>query len=464
MSQSGGEVHFSHSPLFLALQDGFDRLFDVFQSDKFVFRVNGESVNTTVIEAVLISSKVHENLRSSPGACTFCINDTNITATNFRRFLEFVHSGVLSIFSREELLSFLSICGLLGNEQLTFLLIESQKMESVEHSEPLKGQFCDHCASHFHSYSVDLLRRLSKSTLHNVVNSPFLKLEDEDEFLRLLIDLGPDYLEFWNYIEVINLTADGLSLFVDKLDFDSLNELLWQKVIVRLKGNVDMDLKSRRYLPRGVGFKSLIVKEYPDILAEFKRHTWKLLYRGSRDGFGASHFHAKCDNQPNTVTFVETTKGFIFGGFTPIAWVSGTNSYKSDDSQTSFVFTLKNGGNVSPRKFALLSASTAIWSGPSYGPIFGNGHDFRIYDNCNQNTNNSTKLGVGYANDTGINGNQILAGKPFSQYPAPEKRHRPLMPIVRRIIKGNKPPTSPDGCQRHDCRKRIPPNRQNPKL
>jgi hypothetical protein len=40
-----------------------------------------------------------------------------------------------------------------------------------------------------------------------------LKLENEDEFLTSLIDLGSDYFDFWQYVELQNLTSDGISRF-----------------------------------------------------------------------------------------------------------------------------------------------------------------------------------------------------------------------------------------------------------
>jgi hypothetical protein len=43
----------------------------------------------------------------------------------FSRFLDFVHSRLVTDFSRDEQISFLSIYGLFGNIRLTFLLLES---------------------------------------------------------------------------------------------------------------------------------------------------------------------------------------------------------------------------------------------------------------------------------------------------------------------------------------------------
>jgi hypothetical protein len=177
-----------------------------------------------------------------------------------------------------------------------------------------------------------------------------------------------------------------------------------------LKNETLIALSSDRYVPGVMGFESLILDSYPKILEEFGKKTWKLLYRGSRDGFTPSDFHSRCENQSNTVTLIETTKGFIFGGFTPIPWDS-SNNYKSDSSQKSFIFTLKNAHNISPRTFKLSNASYAIYCGSAYGPTFGNGHDIRLYDHFTGSTQNWTNVGTGYVNDTGIDGKQVLTGE-----------------------------------------------------
>jgi hypothetical protein len=113
------------SPLFVTLKDGINRLFEVLQSDEFVFVVKDEEVKITVSEAVLISSKVHDNLRSAPDNHRFEISGENITKQDFIRFLDFVHSAVCDEYSEPELISFLSICKVIGNESLTFLLLDS---------------------------------------------------------------------------------------------------------------------------------------------------------------------------------------------------------------------------------------------------------------------------------------------------------------------------------------------------
>jgi hypothetical protein len=157
--------------------------------------------------------------------------------------------------------------------------------------------------------------------------------------------------------------------------------------------------------------ESLIVRNYPKILNEFRGNIWKLLYRGSRDGFKASNFHEKCDNRTNTLTLIETTKGFIFGDFTPIAWESVTDIQKPDSSGKSFLFSLKNPRNSEPRKFMLMSGQNAIWCNSSYGPYFSGNSDIGVSDNCNTTTNSYKNLGGSYVNDTGIDGRLVFTGE-----------------------------------------------------
>jgi hypothetical protein len=122
-----------------------------------------------------------------------------------------------------------------------------------------------------------------------------------------LISLGSEYLEYWCYIEVIFRSSKGISFFVEQFQFEFLGELIWMKIVDRLKVRkfFDFPLKSilisRRYLPF-VKVDSMMMKDYPNILNDFKKKNWILLYRGSRNGFQSSKAHEKCDNQKNTLT------------------------------------------------------------------------------------------------------------------------------------------------------------------
>jgi hypothetical protein len=161
------------------------------------------------------------------------------------------------------------------------------------------------------------------------------------------------------------------------------------------------------------GFTSLIVSQFPVLFAEFAQQQFTLLWRGSRDGFQAKHFHGRCDGHAPTLTFIADKQGNVFGGFTPVSWESSSGRFKEDPSEKSFLFTLKNRQNVPARQFALRPGSSdkAIWCDLDRGPCFGN--DFFVYDNCNANATSATRyFGDEYANDTGLDGTTFFTGSP----------------------------------------------------
>ncbi|EXX53830.1 hypothetical protein RirG_240220 [Rhizophagus irregularis DAOM 197198w] len=105
-------------------------------------------------------------------------------------------------------------------------------------------------------------------------------------------------------------------------------------------------------------------------------YEFKLLLRGSRDGFTPKKFHELCDNIPNTMTFIKI-KGTeeIIGGYNPLKWQI---SHDDDDdgewgeTKDSFIFSFKNKDNF---KESILSrvndASNAIYYHNRFGPTFG---------------------------------------------------------------------------------------------
>jgi hypothetical protein len=166
------------------------------------------------------------------------------------------------------------------------------------------------------------------------------------------------------------------------------------------------------------GFFSLIVADFPALFAEFREKRFTLLWRGSRDGFGARDFHGRCGGHAPTLILIQDTAGNIFGGFTPVELESRkwngkcgpeNNCWKADPSLKSFLFTLKNPHNFPARKFALKAEvkDGAIDCSSGWGPCFGN--DLWLWNNCNANANDS-RFGRSYANDTLLPGDTVLTG------------------------------------------------------
>lgn len=112
---------------------------------------------------------------------------------------------------------------------------------------------------------------------------------------------------------------------------------------------------------------------------EIERKKVQLLYRGSRDGFKADDFHRHCDDKANTITIIKSADGNIFGGYTQAKWSS--NTMWCNDSNA-YLFSLVNPMNQ-PFVSKIRNPSNAIYCSPSFGPVFGAGHDIHIADSAN---------------------------------------------------------------------------------
>ena len=128
--------------------------------------------------------------------------------------------------------------------------------------------------------------------------------------------------------------------------------------------------------------------------------NFELLYRGTRDGFGADDFHRLCDNKGKTLVLVKNTSGYVFGGFASIPWTSSNGPKQAPGS---FIFTLTNMYGIQPTKFSLKNENDvyAVWHHKDYGPIFGGGFDINISSDRNSSTNSCSGLGYTYSDTTG---------------------------------------------------------------
>ncbi len=118
----------------------------------------------------------------------------------------------------------------------------------------------------------------------------------------------------------------------------------------------------------------------------------EMLHSASKHWFAAASFHKNCDNKGATITIVESNLGNVFGGYTSLSWIS-SEGYKSDS--TAWIFVVRSKSNR-VGKWKCTNSGSAVWDGASYNPVFGNGHDFVLYSDCNTNTHNYSKPGVAY--------------------------------------------------------------------
>uniref|UniRef100_A0A6U3TM16 TLDc domain-containing protein n=1 Tax=Ditylum brightwellii TaxID=49249 RepID=A0A6U3TM16_9STRA len=132
-----------------------------------------------------------------------------------------------------------------------------------------------------------------------------------------------------------------------------------------------------------------------------------LLYRASRDGWKASDFHDKCDNQGPTLTIIKSAGGYIFGGYCNTSW-SSVRGFKA--SLKAFLFTIQCQRALRPTKMKLKPSKVydAVFHGSEYGPCFGDDLEVSCMS-CN-NLESYTNVGNSYVCPSGEDGQTFLTG------------------------------------------------------
>ena len=135
--------------------------------------------------------------------------------------------------------------------------------------------------------------------------------------------------------------------------------------------------------------EALISKE----ISNSGKVRYKLLYQGSRDGYGASDFHKLCDYQSPLLVLIKSNSGSRFGAYTEREFshqqMGGYlhdpfQSQSQENQSLSFLF------NLDKKKIYvtnyLLHISSTLMSSPQMGPCFGS-QDLTISDKCDVNLN-----------------------------------------------------------------------------
>ena len=124
-------------------------------------------------------------------------------------------------------------------------------------------------------------------------------------------------------------------------------------------GNIEDDSDNKSLFDSKIKFDQKLLKDWLNNRS-FKS---ELLFRKSTDGSKTEDFHNKCDNKGNTMTINETTKGYIFGGYTELQW-DQSEKFKKDKS--TFIFSLNNKTKYLPK-----NNNDTIYCSKYYGSVFG---------------------------------------------------------------------------------------------
>jgi hypothetical protein len=118
-------------------------------------------------------------------------------------------------------------------------------------------------------------------------------------------------------------------------------------------------------------------------------YEFKLMLRGTRDGFIPKKFHEICDNQSRTVLIIKVKDSKeILGGYNPIEWKSCKSVLDNDlfgITKDSFIFSFKDNENVDDYILSRVKNERYATNNTSYlGPSFGVG-DLTFHFTCEYN-------------------------------------------------------------------------------
>jgi hypothetical protein len=414
----------SDSPVRLSLSTtGLQRLEGVNHQKDFTFIVGDERYECPTFIAEFLSPRI-TTLRSQD----ITISEFSVHTADPNHYFGTLLSlgfGHEVSFTRNELSFVRSVCGELCNYELFENTLKTEGAFGQIREEELKARFdflmeaegnCDRdvpiIASHFFELSASDIDKLNLSVLRTILDDPTLVVRDEDSLFEVIQRRSSDDLSYFELLECVHFEFLSDRCMTRAFDFisnsfDSLTFDIWSTLRSRLTLPVTPTPQPGRYCLPAIDSK--IISTVPDFFSIFGNKTLHLLYRGSRDGFEGSSFHRVCDGHPHTISLISSTNGSIFGGYTPVAW-SSANHYVSDMSMESFVFTITNPHNLSPRIFKQQRGDNAVYHHPSYGPTFGGGLTIHVCDQCRSSNNSYSSFGSPYNNDTGISGNEVLTG------------------------------------------------------
>ncbi|CAB4430235.1 unnamed protein product [Rhizophagus irregularis] len=162
---------------------------------------------------------------------------------------------------------------------------------------------------------------------------------------------------------------------------------LSKDLVLSLLNPNDKKGESKPRIPRNINIKdidsNIITSQHAEKISKWvdkldvndeqdSPYEFKLLFRGSRDGFYPNKFHEICDLQSRTVTIAKVKdSNEILGGYNPLEWKS-VDRYSNTYDSFIFSFNIKN-RNENYILSRVKDNQYAIDNKSYYGPSFGNG-------------------------------------------------------------------------------------------
>jgi hypothetical protein len=406
--------------------NGLQRLKTVHRESDFAFVVGGEHYFCPSFVAEFVSPRVCA-LRSQDVTIQEFSLETEDPTHYFSTLLSLGLGGEVSLKDGE--LSFVrSVSRELRNYELFEKArpngegrvdLDELKAHISFYSGPESGIDAQAIASRFHELSISDFDELSPSALESIVSDENLVLSSEDSLFEVIHRHSVRNLSYFcllDYVRFEFLSSSCIRTAFEFISshFDLITLGIWSGLGPRLALPGAPPGGEHRFLspkPHSLshGLESEILSDFPAIFSVFEEQEFRLLYRGSRDGFRAEDVHRCCDNRGRTLTVILSDNDSIFGGYSTLPWTS-QGSWVLDSGPKCFLFTIKNPHDLPPRIFARKQGDWAILDKGGIGPTFGGGHDLHVCDQCHTAKGSYTYPGRSYNNDTGLAREVVFTG------------------------------------------------------
>jgi len=386
--------------------------------------INGESFPGHRL-ILSVQSSVLKSLIDSSTNNSIQINLSSVEPRIFKQMLQFLYSGNINKLTETDVLQLLTIAEEYKVEILKNacgeILADGSSQDNVAYLLDIANRFNCHslknrCGRFMAENFSDLmdthkLMSLDVDIWKGIVMSPIVKTRSEEHLFEavlqysqqfdaekqrrtlemllphiLFIRMKPEYLV--KHVET-NPLLKNIPLVVDQLYQAFRHKALPSKTANIPKRKYDICFEGT----------TLLNGEHAQILSEWTDNKeWSICYKASKDGWDASAFHRQANNVGPTLTIIQSSNNFLFGGYTTLNWTS-SSGYAYDGK--SWLFSLTNPSGAEPIRMLNdgpnHSNAYSIYDHASYGPTFGGGHDLYIVSNANTNGSSYTNLGHSFS-------------------------------------------------------------------
>ncbi|OHS92924.1 hypothetical protein TRFO_40731 [Tritrichomonas foetus] len=231
-------------------------------NDKYTLNKNDSSDNINNNKSYQTFQKIYDC--DDNFECEYdCDNNDQLIikySQTFKKFLDILKGNPFKCKENEYQLAY-EIAQKLGNREIIHLLTdELEKQINDENvikriiSKRLKKQNFDlevkYLASNLYNFNVERLKLLDYETLNLILDSPYLKIKNEESLFDMIFDLTyeiPLAFNLFEYIQFEYLSPEKMNEFVSNFDSEDITGSIWKKICYRLTETTIRQSNDRRF-------------------------------------------------------------------------------------------------------------------------------------------------------------------------------------------------------------------------